>query len=366
MILAAAMALALQRAEPWDTVSEALKFLARHQRPDGSWGERPETCTCPRDETRAAADEAAVTRLLRSLDADDPIARDAAMGELRGFGESALPHLRAAAKDPDPEIAKACAALCRRLELATKGAGDVELTALALLAFLGAGHSPLSKDVYDGVPLGPAVQRALQWLAARQKETGAFDAKDPVADAIAALAYSESFGLTNRESLKDDAQKGIDRIAAADLKETRGLVWKGMALKSAEISGLTYARTAAADNFKALAARKDATAEAAYPMISIFHMRNSQDPRLPGLVGRHAETLGTEDLYFANLGAFQYDGPKGPTWKAWLARIKERVLPGQLTGKGLCERGSWDGIGLRGRLRGTALQGLMFEIYYNH
>ncbi|HLF94900.1 MAG TPA: prenyltransferase/squalene oxidase repeat-containing protein [Planctomycetota bacterium] len=366
MILVAAMALALQRAEPWDTVSEALRFLARHQRPDGSWGERPGTCTCPRDEARAAADAASVTRLLRALDADDPIARDTAMQELRGFDETALPHLRAAVKDPDPEIAKVCAALCRRLELATKGAGDVELTALALLAFLGAGYSPLSKDVYDGVPIGPAAQKGLEWLAARQKGTGAFDAKDPVADAVAALATSEAFGLTNRESLKEDAQKGIGRIAAAEMKETRGLVWKGMALKSAEISGLTVARTAAADNFKALAARKDATAEAAYPMISIFHHRNQQDPRLSAIGNLDPDRLGTEDLYFADLGVFQYDGPKGTLWKAWLVRIKERVLPGQVSGKQLCSRGSWDGIGLRGRLRGTALQGLMFEIYYNH
>lgn len=366
MLIVATMALALQRAEPWDTVSEALKFLARHQRPDGSWGERPETCTCPRDEAGAKADAATVAKLLRALDADDPIDRDAAMEELRGFGESALPHLRAAAKDPDPEIANACAALCRRLELATKGAGDVELTALALLAFLGAGYSPLSKEIFDGVPVGPGVQKGLQWLAARQKETGAFDAKDPVADTVAALAYSEAFGLTHRESLKEEAQKGIDRIAAADMKESRGLVWKGMALKSAELSGLTVARTSAADNFKALAPRKDATAEAAYPMISIFHRPHSQDPRLPDLVGRHAKTLETEDLYFADLGVFQYDGHKGPIWKAWLAQIQERVLPGQVRGKKLCTRGSWDGIGLRGRLRGSALQGLMFQFYYNH
>ena len=365
-MLTATLALALQAAESWDTVREALNFLARHQRPDGSWGERPEACTCPRDEARAGADAAAVTRLLRALDADDPITRDASMKELRGLDDSALPHLRAAAKDPDPEIAKVCAALCRRIELATKGAGDVELTALALLTFLGAGYSPLAKEIFDGVPVGPGVQKGLQWLAARQRETGAFDAKDPVADAIAALAYSEAFGLTNRESLKDDAQKGIDRIAAAEMKETRGLVWKGMALKSAEISGLTYARTAASDNFKELAARKDATAEAAYPMISIFHLHSKPDPRLPDLVGRHAETLETENLYFADLGALQYDGPKGAIWKAWYARIKDRVLPGQLKGKGLCARGSWDGVGLRGRLRGSALQGLMLEFYSNH
>lgn len=154
MLLVAAMALALQRAEPWDTVSEALKFLARHQRPDGSWGERPETCTCPRDEAGA-------------------------------------------------------------------------------------------------------------------------------------------------------------------------------------------------------------TAVAAYPMISIFNQRFTKDPLLPERVGRHAETLETEDLYFADLGVPQYDGPKGAIWKAWLAKIRERVLLGQVREDRLCTRGSWDGIGLRGRLR-------MFQIDFNH
>lgn len=359
MLEIATLVLALQAAEPWSTVGEALKFLARHQRPDGSWGERPDTCTCPRDEAGAKADAATVAKLLRTLDADDPIAREAAMTELRRLDDSALPHLRAAMKDPDPLIAKTCAALCRRLELATTGAGDVELTGLALVAFLGAGYSTESKDSF-----GAAVRKGHAWLAARQKESGTFDAKNPVADAIAALAFSEAYGLTNRESIKDDAQKAIDRVAVAELKETRGLVWQGMALKSAEISGLTYARNAATDNLRALAARKDATTEAAYPMISLFVQKNKQDPRLSSTEKLDPAPMETENLYFADLGVFQYDGPKGPIWKAWLARIKERVLPEQLTGKTLCERGSWDGIGFRGRLRGSALQGLMFEIYY--
>lgn len=39
------------------------------------------------------------------------------------------------------------------------------------------------------------------------------------------------------------------------MAETRGLVWQGMALKSAEISGLASSRLPAERNFKELAAR---------------------------------------------------------------------------------------------------------------
>lgn len=73
------------------------------------------------------------------------------MKELRALDESALLPLRdATAKASDPELVKVCTALCKRLEFAVKGGGDSELTALALLAILSAGYSPLAND--DSVP----------------------------------------------------------------------------------------------------------------------------------------------------------------------------------------------------------------------
>src|SRR5262245_22511303 len=51
---------------------------------------------------------------------------------------------------------------------------DVGATAMALLAFHGAGYSHLSKDEIEGRRTGDAMKSALQWLMAGQAEDGSF------------------------------------------------------------------------------------------------------------------------------------------------------------------------------------------------
>lgn len=345
-----------------DTVGDALDFLARHQRADGSWGERPGNCACPPEEP-GAVDDATVAGLLRNLVGDDPVERESAKTSLQRLGQAALPHLRKAAGDPDPEVRAFCGPLLKRLELATPGAGDAELTGLALLTFLGAGYSTRSRDLRAGRSNGLIVQSGLDWLRKRQKETGAFD-RDPVADTIAALALSEASAMGDVPSWKDEIQAAVDRVAGWEMKESRGLVWKGMALKSAEMSQLTVDQDVAEKNLEALLPRKGDLATAGFTLVSIFVHRAKGDGRVAEVGTLDPSRLETETLYFGDLATFQYDGPSGPLWKAWRKPLKARVLPAQHAAKEACERGSWDGQGYRGRVRGTALDALMFELYY--
>jgi hypothetical protein len=161
---------------------------------------------------------------------------------------------------------------------------DVGLTGLALLAFLGAGHSNQSEAILiDDVRakryrLSDVVRNGLQWLVKRQQPDGSFsgDRVFLYNEALAALALSEAYGLTLQRYWKEPAQKAVDFLVAAqkpspigdglwgwrysprgffeaqkdrytdpqsyqrDLCEADTSVtgWVVMALKSAELSGL--------------------------------------------------------------------------------------------------------------------------------
>ncbi|MBI3855475.1 MAG: hypothetical protein HY293_07265, partial [Planctomycetes bacterium] len=76
MISAAALILACCAQQGEDGVSLGLRYLARHQAADGSWGRRLRDCGCPAEPLppAAAADEATrarVSALIQDLDHDD-------------------------------------------------------------------------------------------------------------------------------------------------------------------------------------------------------------------------------------------------------------------------------------------------------
>jgi len=363
MTIAAALLLLLQAEEKRGAVLEALCFLARHQLPDGSWGERPEKCSCPLRKVAEPCDAATVAPLLAALADNDPALRDAAEAKLRALGEPALPHLKRGEEDPDAEVRGRCAALRHLYEFDRREGSDAELTGLALLTFVGAGYTHFSKDEHDGFCFGTVVKKGLQWLLARQKELGAFDAKDGSADAIAALALAEAYGMTASQFLKDEAQKAIDRTAAATPRDARGLVWKGMALKSAELGELNFPKTA----YESLDAIRDLSgdlATAGTTLLSIYVHKNRKDPRLGGIRALTPLVLDTEARHIATLAAFQLDGPNGPFWQSWNHELKRQILPAQKIEKGECRRGSWEGQGLRGQVRITATNVLCLEFYY--
>ena len=100
---------------------------------------------------------------------------------------------------------------------------DEGLTALALLAFLGAGHSHNSQaSIVDSVrgkryALGEVVRKGLQWLRDRQNPDGSFS-KDRAFlynEALATMALSEAYGMTGAKYWREPAQRGIDFVERA-------------------------------------------------------------------------------------------------------------------------------------------------------
>lgn len=355
MTIAAALMLLLQEEHRRSATLEALCYLSRHQRPDGSWGARPESCTCPEPEAPALGDPESADRLLRELGDEDPAIREKATAGLRALGESVLPRLRAAALHPDPEIRGRCTDLCGRYDRIARSAPDAELTGLALLALLDSGYSHLSRDSFDGINFGTAVKVGLGWLMQRQRETGAYDPEDAVSDAIAALALSEAFGMTAAPTLKDAAQKGVDRIVARPMKGERELLWKGILLRSAELSELTIPRKAAEETCSALRALDGDRAVAGSVLTSYTFFKRREPLGWKSLPGMDLESLHPETLYVASLAAYCMDGPAGGLWRNWRTPLERRLLTPGRQETTSCARGAWLGADGRGNLQSTAL-----------
>jgi hypothetical protein len=300
---------------------------------------------------------------------------------------------------------------------------DTGLTGLCLLAFLGAGYTHLSRDVYDGISFGQVVKKAQLWLFANQDTDGCLGGRSAPKymynHTIAALALCEAYGMTSAPPIKEPAQKGIDFIIAA---QNPGMAWRYtsrsgendssvtgwavMALKSAEISGLSvpasgYAgarawldEVTAADNDVGYNS-KDSVGQVVVPnkndgyadhdslvaiaiMSRIFMDKKKEDPRLKGGVARLLKDLPSLDgpkmdyyyWYYASLALFQYDGPGGPMWKTWNEPMKNTLVTNQKTAKDGCMNGSWDPIdrwGFEGgRVYSTAVNTLTLEVYYRY
>lgn len=359
MILLAAL-LAIQEVETQEAWIPYFRYLARHQTTDGAWGAKPEGCVCPDPGPPPKADPAA---LLLRLGDDDPAKRDAAEGELRALGESALPALRAGAEHKDPEIRTRCARLAERLAARCTGVSDLETTALAVLAFLGGGFSHLSKDAYDGLCFGTVVGKGLQWLLARQDAEGFFDRKDAAANAVAALALSEAYGLTGSALFKEAAQRGVTAVEQSGAAEGRARAWTALVLISARDSGLEGAHAEqAARLVDQLQDSPSIQGVAARARLRLF--LNKKDPSATEeIAARSPEALDLETRFFAAPALRSLDGPAGPRWEGWNPRFKDSFLPFPARGVPPCERGSREGEGLRGRLRATALSELALQVY---
>lgn len=345
-----------------------LRYLARHPMKDGSWGGRPLTCTCPEPPAPPpkAPDPETITELIRRLGDEDPDRRDEAERELATMGEGALPALQKARDHTDLEVRGRCARITARIAEQGRGAGDVETTGLALLAFLGAGYSHLSKDTYEGICFGELIRNGLQWLMSRQGPSGRFDGYDAVADAVATLALSEAYGLTASGRFQAAAQKGVTAVENADVRETRALVWKGMVVASAEISGLQgpHAEQAAAV-VEALGKQPSLPARAARAFLRSSLLK-LKDERPDEIAKVGPKGLDPETRHLATIALFAQEGFRGERWKAWSPLLKDCILPRQVTQKDRCERGSWEGEGLRGRLRTTAFNGMSLQVTYRY
>jgi hypothetical protein len=295
---------------------------------------------------------------------------------------------------------------------------DTGDTGLALLAFLGAGFSHLSRDEFADparpgktLRFGDAVKNGLKWLVAQQDADGCIGPRRGhymYDHAIAALALSEAYGMTNASTLQIPAQKAVDFLVAAQNpgkgwryvalsgdNDTSVTGWAAMALKSAEMSGLQFPKscyegtrawfdevtegTYSRVGYTRKAGPKDSLALTAIGvMCRIFMDKNKADPRLSNgcdLLLRDKPKWEPKEIdyyywYYGSLALFQFDGPGGAKWRAWNDDMKNVLVKNQNTASTGCRNGSWEPADRwsrqGGRVYATAINALTLEVYYRY
>ena len=280
---------------------------------------------------------------------------------------------------------------------------DTAATGLALLAFLGAGHSHRSGEYQN------QVGRGIQWLVHSQKTNGdLFTDKSQFlwlySHGMAAIALCEAYGMTKDPALKEPAQKSLDFIVAAQHpgfgawryrpqfeSDTSVSGWQLMALKSGQMAGLSVPQSA----YDGVSRWLDSVENKSSPGRFSYHPSkpNSQAMTAEGLLMRQYLGAGRSDpalqaganylrqrlprleerdtyyWYYATQVMFHM---QGENWSAWNAKIRDLLADTQQKGTGLA--GSWSPTSptkskwgeAGGRHYVTCLNLLMLEVYYRH
>jgi hypothetical protein len=287
------------------------------------------------------------------------------------------------------------------------------VTGLSVLAFLGAGYTHLSKDTHDGLCFGDVVRKALQFLLSRQDVEGCVGARTSkylYNHALATLALSEAYGITGSMLFKDQAQKAVDFLVAAQNPgagwrysarpgESDGAVtgWALLALRSAELSALAFPRStpeggrawfdATTDELGRTGYTARGTGKVYFPGVNegfehhdtmtavatsarIFIDKRAEDPRL-----RTASALLLKDLpsetalkrdymywFWATQAMCRIDGPSGPGWMAWGPIVKGVVVKLQEKDGSWPPDDRWSADG--GKVYATAINELTLQAYY--
>jgi hypothetical protein len=288
---------------------------------------------------------------------------------------------------------------------------DEAISALATLAFLGAGHLPGA----EGDPYGAAVERSLQRLQ-RVGETWALP--------IATEALSEAEAMERKGRWREAATRGAQQLVASRQKDGAWAYAGGfrpgsdVPYTAFVVSALVAARDAGAELPTDLGPRMDAyldtleeskgrlaylvdgrsygytpTTSNAHCAVAIRELLqtglsgarqkahlacvNDHKPvwqisfREEEVKGRGKVKVQVGDLsmyqwWFGTVGKFQEGGA---AWSEWFGAVKSALLPHQETAG--CARGSWDPLGTYerqtgGRVFATAMGVLMLEQPYRH
>ena len=305
----------------------------------------------------------------------------------------------------------------------TDGAGDpnhdIGTTGLALLAFLGDGHT-MTRGTYKDV-----VSRGVKWLSSEQdRETGLFGQEIGHAflydHSIATLAMCETYYIDKSILLKTKAQKAINYISRArnpygvwryevppnGENDSSVTGWMIFAMKSAEEGKLKVdqeAYTAAIQWFDEMTDQgtgRVGYTEAGSPSSRVPGM-NEQYPTEKGealtavallcrfflgqnpddnpVMKEHAELLVRTlpewdpegfgcDMYYWYYGSYAMFQMGGKFWKQWNKAMKSAVVESQR--KDGAAKGSWNPVGpwgySGGRVYSTATMILCLEVYFRY
>jgi hypothetical protein len=280
---------------------------------------------------------------------------------------------------------------------------DTAATGLALLAFLGAGHSHVKEGRYQN-----NVTRGLRWLVSHRSGDGNFFTGGSgnahlYSQAIATMAVCESYALTGDPALKTHAEKGLGFILRAQNKleggwryvptvdgDTSVFGWQMFALRSGQFAGFAIPKKTIGLSRVYLDGVSSDRRRVTYvyrPGRSITPVMTAEallcrqylgwakdDPRLlegVGLIAKDLEAADDRNIYYWYYATQLLHNMGGPEWKRWNERVRDGLVAEQIKQSG-CALGSWDPTwpqedewGSRaGRLYQTTMSILTLEVYY--
>lgn len=265
-------------------------------------------------------------------------------------------------------------------------------TALALLAYLGAGQTHRDGEHQE------IVERGLNYLISRIVPSArGSDLQEGTmyAQGLATLALCEAYALTGDPTLRIPAQRALDFIVSVQhplggwryfpgqAGDTTVLGWQLLALHSGRLAGLQVPEHAftrahefldrvqsdqgAAYGYQTSGA--DRTPSAVGLLCRMHHGWKRSDARLQlGIERLASRGPDLDDLYFTYYATQAMHHFDGPLWTAWNNDLRDRLIARQSqTGH---EAGSWHTSDYHtvvgGRLCDTALAIMILEVYYRH
>lgn len=276
-------------------------------------------------------------------------------------------------------------------------AADSGVTSLALLAFLGAGHSHQAGSYQETVAKG------LNYLISKQAPNGNLSGGAQVYEfmychAMATFAISECYAMTRDPALETAVRRAINytlyaqdrsggswRYQPGEPGDTSVLGWQLMALKSAELAGVPiptstrelmrrFLRSVANGRQGGLASYRPGELPTRSMTAESLVCRRFLDlPLGEAAKGEAFDFIlaempgkGPTNDYFWYYATLAAHGEQGRVWERWNEALqgqllKTQVTEGELTGSWE-PQGVWGGHG--GRVYSTAMATLCLEVYY--
>jgi len=276
-------------------------------------------------------------------------------------------------------------------------------TAMALLAFQGAGYTPHS-DPKE--PFAKVVRRGWKKLLEKEDKSGSFFQSGRSHDqlytqAMCTIALCELYGMTGKSEYREPAQRAIDfcvkvqtaeggwRYFPGEGNDLSVTGWFVMAMQSARMAGLdvpsptldrisSYVDTVERDGGSQYAYQQSQPARLSMTAEGLLCRQYLGWVRSDSRLHRGAEILidnppswedDPRDVYYWYYATQVCHHMEGSYWRAW-NRVMREVLPKNQVREGK-ERGSWDPAGDEwglegGRLFVTCLSTYMLEVYYRH
>lgn len=285
----------------------------------------------------------------------------------------------------------------------------VAATAMALLAFQGAGHTHLGKGEGKS-EFQPIVAKAWKALLAMQNADGEFQGEaaynqKTYGQAQASIAICEVYGMTKDKALRDPAQKAVNyalfaqspqggwRYSPKEDSDTSVTGWYVMALQSAMMAGLDvpsptfekingfldsvsmenqskYAYMPGQDYCLSMTAEGLLCREYLGWKHNDERLRSGVNYLLANPIDYNSSES-HQNVYYWYYATQTLHHMDGDDWDKWNQVMRQAVPTHQL--KSGAEKGSWapsagdsHGAGAGGRLYTTCLSIYMLEVYYRH